>query len=299
MTEADNQNESEFNWTKMDAKGNQELVLSDFLSKVVVKYRDSIEKVVINSSSGGEFDRDWFLSRFYWSFVILLKAALGVVTGVGRAVYYEKALLPELLRSVPRLTLVSFHFFALKEVCDRLKGRETIWSTFFAGGFSGWFYGLLRFRETVSPTRSFIAGVCASSLGLLALRGLKSGRDHIVYQWEQGAETENEFYLLRLYHHTIGEDKELERLRAKRDALYMELFRLQDDQKSCNSNNSQGTKAFKSSWMDIVFMANGENGLLYYTFCGKIELVLPDDWNKGDFYLGEQFFIVIQLLMEV
>lgn len=164
---------------------------------------------------------------------------MGVVTGVGRAVYYEKALVPELLRSVPRFTLISFHFFALKEVCDRLKGRETIWSTFFAGGFSGWFYGLLRFRETVSPTRSFIAGVCASSLGLLVLQGLASARDHIVYRWEQGAETEDEFYLLRLYHHMIGEDKELERLRAKRDALYLELFQLQDKQRQNSSDHGQ------------------------------------------------------------
>ncbi|EME32514.1 hypothetical protein Gasu2_24000 [Galdieria sulphuraria] len=212
--EPHSEREKDLAWTNADAKENQKLVLSDFLSQIVTNHRESIQRVFMRSSSG---------------------VVLGVITGVGRAVYYEKALLPELMRSVSRLTLVSFHFFALKEVCDRLKGRETIWSTFFAGGFSGWFYGLLRFRETVSPTRSFIAGVCASSIGLLVVGGLESARDHIVFRWEQGAETEREFYLFRLYHHLIGEDKELERLRAKRDALYLELFQLQDEKKKNES----------------------------------------------------------------
>ncbi|GJQ13414.1 hypothetical protein GpartN1_g5205.t1 [Galdieria partita] len=221
--DSDGEEEKGFTLTTADTEANQRPVFSNFFSQIVTIHRESIQKVCTRSSSG---------------------AVLGVVIGTGRAVYYEKPLVPELLRSVSRLTLVSFHFFALKEVCDRLKGRETIWSTFFAGGFSGWFYGLLRFRETVSPTRSFIAGVCASSIGLLALRGLESARDHIVYRWEQGAETESEFYLLRLYHHLIGEDKELERLRARRDALYLELFQLQDEKQKKAKNENESNEKF-------------------------------------------------------
>ncbi|KAK4524735.1 hypothetical protein GAYE_SCF05G2638 [Galdieria yellowstonensis] len=218
--DSDYKKESNDTGTNVKTNDREERVLPASWSPLVGNYRESVEKVLLRSSSG---------------------VVLGVVTGIGRAVYRETALFPEVVKSASRFSLVSLHFFALKEVCDRLKGRETIWSTFFAGGFTGWFYGLLRFRETVSPTRSFIAGVCASSLGLLALGGLESARDYIVFQWEQSGETEKEFYLLRLYHHLIGEDKELERLRAKRDALYLELFQLRDQNSNKYKRNSDAS----------------------------------------------------------
>eukprot|EP00871_Galdieria_phlegrea_P005604 jgi/Galph1/6044/GphlegSOOS_G4675.1 len=198
--------------SKMEKKRN----IQDIFREYLKQYEDSIDRVLFRSSLGG---------------------ILGAMAGVGRAVYYERKLVPELIRCISRYGIVSLHFFGLKEVCDRLKGKETIWSTFFAGGFTGWFYGLLRSRHTVSTSRSFLLGVMASSIGLLTLRGLEESRDYMVFQWEQGAETENELYLLRLYHHLIGEDKELDRLRAKRDRLYMEILQLQDN----NKNESRKT----------------------------------------------------------
>lgn len=49
--ESDNQEGKVFSWT--DDKANQERVLSNFLSQIVNNHRESIERVLIRSTSGG------------------------------------------------------------------------------------------------------------------------------------------------------------------------------------------------------------------------------------------------------